>query len=69
MPSWLLFALLSALFAALTAVFAKAGLRDIHSDLATTIRTAIIRFITRGIVLVKGRAGELPAYQKIPGFF
>ena len=64
MPSWLIFALLSAFFAALTAVFAKAGLKDVNSDLATAIRTAIILFITWGIVLVKGKATELPGLTK-----
>lgn len=49
MPNWLLYALVSAFFAALTAVFAKAGLKEVNSDLATAIRTAIILFITWGI--------------------
>ena len=64
MPSWLSFALLSAFFAALTAVFAKAGLKDINSDLATAIRTAIILVITWGIVLIKGKTSELPGLTK-----
>jgi len=64
MPSWLLFALLSAFFAALTAVFAKAGLKEINADLATAIRTAIILFITWGIVLMRGKATELPGISK-----
>jgi bacterial/archaeal transporter family protein len=41
-PSWLAWALLSAVFAALTAVFAKVGLQGVDSDLATLIRTAVI---------------------------
>ena len=40
--SWFFYALLSALFAALTAVFAKAGLQGIDSDFATFIRTVLI---------------------------
>ena len=64
MPSWLSFALLSALFAALTAVFAKAGLKDINSDLATAIRTGIILLITWGIVLIKGKTSELPGLTR-----
>lgn len=47
---WKYYALLSAFFAALTAVFAKIGVKDINSDLATAIRTSIILFITWGIV-------------------
>lgn len=40
--SWLLWALLSAAFAALTAIFAKVGVEDINPDLATFIRTLIV---------------------------
>lgn len=48
---WKLYALLSALFAALTAIFAKIGVKDIPSNLATAIRTTIILILTWGIVL------------------
>lgn len=58
-PLWLIYALLSAFFAALTAIFAKAGLKDVNSDLATAIRTAVILLITWGIVLFRGNAGGL----------
>ncbi|MBY0382161.1 MAG: EamA family transporter [Xanthobacteraceae bacterium] len=40
--SWQIWALLSAVFAALTAIFAKVGVEDINPDLATFIRTAIV---------------------------
>ena len=40
--SWTFWALLSAIFAALTAIFAKVGIRDVDSDFATLIRTAIV---------------------------
>jgi len=56
-PLWLLYALFSAFFAALTAIFAKAGLKDVNADLATAIRTAVILLITWGIVLLRGNAG------------
>ena len=49
---WKYYALLSAFFAALTAIFAKIGVKDIDSDLATAIRTLVILFIIWGIVLV-----------------
>ena len=49
---WKLYALLSAVFAALTAIFAKIGVKDVNSNLATAIRTTIILFITWGIVAV-----------------
>ena len=47
-------ALLSALFASLTAIFAKIGIKDVNSDLATAIRTSIIVLLTWGIVLFCG---------------
>jgi len=57
-------ALLSAVFAALTAIFAKAGLKDVNPDLATAIRTAVILLITWGIVIFRGNAGGLPALSR-----
>jgi len=48
---WKFYAILSAVFAALTAIFAKIGIKNINSDLATAIRTAVILLITWGIVL------------------
>jgi transporter family protein len=51
---WWIFALLSAFFAALTAVFAKKGVSNIDSDLATAIRTVVILIIAWGIVSFKG---------------
>src|ERR1700760_3685515 len=64
LPYWLLYALLSAIFAALTAIFAKAGLKDVNADLATAIRTAVILIITWGIVLFRGNAGGLPGLTR-----
>ena len=56
---WKYYALLSALFAALTAIFAKVGVKDINSDLATAIRTTVILFITWGIALFGSHVGEI----------
>ena len=42
LPGWFAWALLSAVFAALTAIFAKIGLDGVDSDLATLVRTAVI---------------------------
>lgn len=56
---WKYYALLSACFAALTAVFAKIGVRDVNSDLATAIRTTVILLITWGIVLFGSHMGEI----------
>lgn len=47
---WKVYALLSALFAALTAICAKVGVKNINSDLATAIRTSVILILTWGIV-------------------
>jgi transporter family protein len=58
--TWVVYALLSALFAALTAIFAKAGLKNVNSDLAMAIRTAVILFITWGIVGAKNLFGKIP---------
>lgn len=51
---WKYYALLSAFFAALTAIFAKIGVRDINSDLSTAIRTSVILLITWGVVFAGG---------------
>lgn len=53
---WKYYALLSAFFAALTAIFAKIGVKNINSDLATAIRTSIILLITWGIVFSERQA-------------
>jgi transporter family protein len=48
--SWVFWAVLSAVFAALTAIFAKIGIRGVDSDLATLVRTAIIIVVLSGFV-------------------
>jgi len=52
---WLFWALLSAVFAALTAVFAKLGLQGINSDLATWVRTVVIFFVLSAFVVLAGK--------------
>jgi transporter family protein len=59
MPSWLPYALLSAAFAALTAIFAKVGIRNVDSDLATAIRTVVIVLLAWGIALARGATAGL----------
>jgi transporter family protein len=51
---WWIYALLSALFAALTAIFAKIGIKGVDTDLATAIRTVVIIILAWAIVFVKG---------------
>ena len=52
---WFFWALLSAVFAALTAIFAKVGIRGVDSDLATLVRTAIILVVLSGFVWFTGK--------------
>ena len=49
MNNWFIWALLSALFAALTAILAKVGVADVNPNLATAIRTTVILVITWGL--------------------
>jgi bacterial/archaeal transporter family protein len=55
MSSWLPWALLSAVFAALTAIFAKIGLDGIDSDFATLVRTVVIVLTLGALVYVMGK--------------
>jgi transporter family protein len=59
--TWLFWALLSAGFAALTAVFAKVGVERVDPDLATLIRTVVILIVLSGIVLWGGQYRLLSA--------
>lgn len=53
--TWVVWALLSAVFAALTAVFAKIGIQGVDSDYATLLRTIVIVFVLAGFVTWTGR--------------
>ena len=55
LTSWQLWALLSAAFAALTAIFAKIGVESINSDLATLIRTVVIVLVLAAILVATGQ--------------
>ena len=57
-PSWLVWALLSAGFAALTAIFAKVGVEDINSDLATLIRTVVVLISLSLILFATGQFNQ-----------
>lgn len=52
---WFFWAALSAVFAALTAIFAKVGIQGVDSDLATWVRTVIIVFVLGGFVWFAGK--------------
>jgi transporter family protein len=60
---WWAYALLSAFFAALTTIFAKVGVSQVSSNLATAIRTAIILLMVWGIVVY---TGEIAALGSVP---
>jgi transporter family protein len=54
-PNWFIWALLSAVFAALTAVFAKVGLSGIDSDFATLVRTVVIGVVLAVFIVAAGK--------------
>lgn len=58
---WQIWAALAAVFAALTAIFAKVGVQDINSDLATFIRTIVILVVLGAILLAMGEFRSLPS--------
>src|ERR1700742_4000327 len=66
---WWIFALLSAFFAALTAIFAKVGIKGVDTDLATAIRTAVILLIAWGIAIFKGSTGGMGSLNKVNWIF
>ena len=56
---WFTFALLSAVFAALTSILAKIGIEGVPSNLATAIRTAVVLVMAWGIVVLTGEIGGI----------
>ncbi len=61
---WWIFALLSALFAALTALFAKMGVKNIDSNLATAVRTTVVMLLVWAIVTYKGNLSSIQTFSK-----
>ncbi len=61
---WIIYAGLSAVFAALTSSLAKVGITDVESNLATAIRTGVVLVIAWGIVLMKGKQKEIKEISK-----
>ena len=56
---WILFALLSAFFAALTIIFAKIGIQNVNSNLATAIRTIVVLIMSWSIIFFIGKQNEI----------
>jgi transporter family protein len=57
--SWFIYAVLSALFAALVAIFGKIGLKRIDSNTATTIRAIIMALFLSGLIIFQGKLSEV----------
>ena len=66
---WWFYAILSAVFAALTAIFAKLGVTNVNSNLATAIRTIVILIVAWGIVLFRNEDKGLATLSKQNLFF
>lgn len=56
---WAVLALLSAFFAALTSIFAKIGIENVNSNLATAIRTVVVLIMAWGIVFLTGKHAQI----------
>ncbi len=62
--TWWIYALLSAVFAAMTAIFVKVGIKGMDSDLATAIRTIVVLIITWMIAFAKGSTSSIGLLSK-----
>ena len=61
---WLILALLSAIFAALTSILAKIGIEGVNSNLATAIRTVVVVFMSWGMVFLTNTMGGISEISK-----
>ena len=61
---WMIYAVLSAVFAALTSIFAKTGISGVESNLGTAIRTAVVLVLAWGIVFGRGKHKGLKTLDK-----
>lgn len=67
--SWLLFALLSAIFASLTSIFGKMGVENVESNLGTAIRTIVVLVMAWAMVFVTGEQKDLGKIDRKSAFF
>ena len=67
--SWLFYAMLSALFAAFTAILAKLGVKNVDSNLATAIRTIVIVLFAWGIVYIQGTFKQIQEISRFSLLF
>ena len=61
---WFVFALLSAVFAALTSILAKVGIDGVNSNLATAIRTTVVLVMSWGMVFITNTMGGIMEISK-----
>lgn len=61
---WVVFAILSAVFAAATGILAKIGIEQINSNLATAIRTVVVLIMAWGIVFLSGTQSQIPSISQ-----
>ena len=62
--SWMIYAVLSALFASLTSILAKIGISGVESNLGTAIRTGVVLVMAWVIVFVKGKQRQIKTLDK-----
>ena len=62
--SWLIFAMLSAVFASLTSIFGKIGVENVESNLGTAIRTVVVLAMAWLMVFVSGKQHEIKGISK-----
>jgi bacterial/archaeal transporter family protein len=67
--TWIVWALLSALFAAATALLAKVGVAHVDSNLATALRTTVVVVFAWAIALALGKHGEIRSLDRRTCFF
>ena len=64
LPPWLFWALMSAVFAALTAIFAKVGVEAVNSDFATFVRTLVVLPL---LATILAATGQFQSLSTVPG--
>ena len=62
--AWMIYAVLSAVFAAITSILAKVGISGVESNLGTAIRTGVVLVMAWGIVFAKGKQKELKTLDR-----
>lgn len=61
---WLIYAILAAVFAALTSILAKMGISDVESNLGTAIRTGVVLVLSWVIVFMRGKQSQIKSIDK-----